>query len=43
MQVTCPHIIVLAVCKHIAYSLYPAVHFGVVMFTAGCTVVGSFS
>jgi len=31
------HIIVLAVCKHdvAAYSLSPAVHFRVVMFSAG--------
>jgi len=44
MQVTCLHIIVLAVSKHdVAYSLFPAVHFRVVMFTAACTVVGSFS
>ena len=40
MQVTCLHIIVLAVCKHdVAYSLFPAVHFRVVMFTAGCTAL----
>jgi len=36
MQVTCLHIIVLAVSKHdVAYSLFPAVHFGVVMFILG--------
>ena len=36
MQVTCLHIIVLAVSKHdVAYSLFPAVHRRVVMFTAG--------
>ena len=42
MQVTCLHIIVLAVSEHdIAYSLFRAVHLRVVMFTAGCS--GSFS
>ena len=39
MQVTCLHIIVLAVSKHhehhVAYSLFSAVHFGVVMFILG--------
>jgi len=40
MQVTCLHIIVLAVSKHdVAYSLFPAIHFRVVMFTAGYTAL----
>jgi len=43
MQVTCPNVTVLAVSKHLAYSLFPAVYFWVVMLTAGCTVICSFS
>ena len=42
MQVTCLHIIVLAVSKHdIAYSVFPAIHFRVVMLF--CWLLCSFS